>query len=50
MEQAGLIAVSQFRGIDYGAIIYGGDDVSGIVGIIGPGILVVTYVVHYVNL
>lgn len=31
MEQAGLIAVSQFRGIDYGAIIYGGDDVSGIV-------------------
>ncbi len=29
MEQAGCIAVSQFRGIKYGAIIYGGDDVSG---------------------
>ena len=29
MEQAGCIAVSQFRGFDYGAIIYGGDDVSG---------------------
>jgi len=28
MEQAGCIAVSQFRGFDYGAIIYGGDDVS----------------------
>ena len=29
MEQAGCIAVSQFRGFDYGALIYGGDDVSG---------------------
>lgn len=29
MEQAGLIAVTQFRKVDYGAIIYGGDDVSG---------------------
>lgn len=29
MEQAGCIAVAQFRGMDYGAIIYGGDDVSG---------------------
>ena len=28
MEQAGCIAVSQFRSFDYGAIIYGGDDVS----------------------
>lgn len=28
MEQAGCIAVSQFRNFDYGAIIYGGDDVS----------------------
>ncbi|MBQ9539573.1 MAG: nucleoside phosphorylase [Treponema sp.] len=28
MEQAGCIAVSQFRNLDYGAIIYGGDDVS----------------------
>jgi len=28
MEQAGCIAVSQFRGINYGALIYGGDDVS----------------------
>lgn len=30
MEQAGCIAVSQFRGFDYGALIYGGDDVSQI--------------------
>ncbi len=29
MEQAGCIAVAQFRGIKYGAMIYGGDDVSG---------------------
>ena len=29
MEQAGCIAVSQFRGFEYGALIYGGDDVSG---------------------
>lgn len=29
MEQAGCIAVTQFRDVDYGAIIYGGDDVSG---------------------
>ena len=29
MEQAGCLAVSKFRGIKYGAIIYGGDDVSG---------------------
>lgn len=28
MEQAGCIAVSQFRGFDYGSLIYGGDDVS----------------------
>ncbi len=28
MEQAGCIAVSQFRDFDYGAIIYGGDDVA----------------------
>ena len=28
MEQAGCIAVSQYRGFDYGALIYGGDDVS----------------------
>lgn len=28
MEQAGCIAVSQFRGIEYGALIYGGDDVA----------------------
>lgn len=29
MEQAGCIAVAQFRGFAYGALIYGGDDVSG---------------------
>lgn len=28
MEQAGCIAVAQFRKFDYGALIYGGDDVS----------------------
>lgn len=28
MEQAGCIAVSQYRGFEYGALIYGGDDVS----------------------
>lgn len=28
MEQAGCIAVAQFRGFDYGALIYDGDDVS----------------------
>ena len=28
MEQAGCIAMAQFRNFDYGAIIYGGDDVS----------------------
>lgn len=28
MEQAGCLAVSQFRGFEYGALIYGGDDVS----------------------
>lgn len=28
MEQAGCIAVAQFRGFAYGALIYGGDDVS----------------------
>ena len=28
MEQAGCIAVSQFRDFAYGALIYGGDDVS----------------------
>ena len=31
MEQAGCIAVAQFRGVRYGAILYGGDDVSGAV-------------------
>lgn len=30
MEQAGCIAISLFRDIKYGAIIYGGDDVSSI--------------------
>ena len=29
MEQAGCIAVAEFRGIKYGGIIYAGDDVSG---------------------
>ena len=29
MEQAGCLAVSQFRNIAYGAILYCGDDVSG---------------------
>ncbi len=29
MEQAGCIAVAQFRNFTYGALIYGGDDVSG---------------------
>ena len=28
MEQAGLIAVTQFRNVKYGALLYGGDDVS----------------------
>lgn len=28
MEQSGCIAVAKFRGFDYGALIYGGDDVS----------------------
>ena len=28
MEQSGCIAVAQFRGFDYGALIYGGDDVA----------------------
>lgn len=28
MEQAGLLAVAQFRNIRYGAFVYGGDDVS----------------------
>lgn len=28
MEQSAMIAVSQYREIDYGAIIYGGDDLS----------------------
>lgn len=28
MEQSGCIAVAQFRNVDYGAIIYAGDDVS----------------------
>ena len=30
MEQAACIAVSNFRNIKYGAILYGGDDVSGV--------------------
>lgn len=29
MEQAGLIAISNFRQVQYGAIIYAGDDLSG---------------------
>ncbi len=29
MEQAGCIAVARFRGFTYGALIYGGDDLSG---------------------
>lgn len=29
MEQAGCLAVAEFRGFAYGALIYGGDDVSG---------------------
>ena len=29
MEQAAMLAVSQFRNVKYGAIIYGGDDLSG---------------------
>ncbi len=29
MEQAGCLAVAAFRGFSYGALIYGGDDVSG---------------------
>ncbi len=29
MEQAACLAVAQFRGISYGAILYAGDDVSG---------------------
>ena len=29
MEQAGCIAVAQFRGFAYGALIYGGDDLTG---------------------
>ena len=29
MEQSGCIAVAQYKGFDYGAIIYGGDDISG---------------------
>ncbi len=29
MEQAGCIAVSRFRGFAYGALIYGGDDMTG---------------------
>ncbi len=30
MEQAAMIAVSQFRNIQYGAIIYGGDDLTNV--------------------
>lgn len=29
MEQAGCLAIAKVKGFDYGAIIYGGDDVSG---------------------
>ncbi len=29
MEQAGCLAVAQFRSFSYGALIYGGDDLSG---------------------
>ena len=29
MEQSGCIAVAKFRGLKYGALLYGGDDVSG---------------------
>ena len=29
MEQAGCIAIAQFRQFEYGALIYGGDDLTG---------------------
>ena len=29
MEQAGCLAVAKFRGFAYGALIYGGDDMTG---------------------
>ena len=29
MEQAGCIAVARFRNFAYGALIYGGDDLTG---------------------
>lgn len=29
MEQAGCLAVAAYRGFEYGALLYGGDDVSG---------------------
>jgi uridine phosphorylase len=29
MEAAGLMAVAQFRGVIYGQVLYGGDDLSG---------------------
>ena len=30
MEAAALFAVAQFRGVTFGQMLYGGDDVSGI--------------------
>jgi uridine phosphorylase len=30
MEAAGLIAVAQFRGVVFGQVLYGGDDLSGV--------------------
>lgn len=29
MEAAALMAVSQFRGVTFGQVLYGGDDLSG---------------------
>ena len=29
MESAGLMAVAQFRGVTFGQVLYGGDDLSG---------------------
>jgi len=30
MESAGLMAVAQFRGVTFGQVLYGGDDLSGV--------------------
>jgi hypothetical protein len=29
MEAAGLMAVAQYRGVVFGQVVYGGDDLSG---------------------